>query len=401
MAKSCSVDAGQNIPIMMRRDWIFIFEKGQKAVEILQLISIFILSVLLLITILNAVFGPYLRHAKSSLNFPKVCVLIPARNEEENIGRCLDSLLNQDYPNYNITVLDDDSSDATFSIVSDYSKRYETISCLKGKPLPEKWLGKNWACWQLSQQASGEILLFIDADTWHNERAISATIFWMEKFKLNMLSAFPQQITNSLIEKIIVPMIDIILYTLLPLWFTYLFKSPEMSAANGQWLAIRNKDYQEIGGHLRLKTRVVEDVEMARLCKRSGLKIMTLSGSKMVFCRMYKDFMGIWNGLSKNFFGLTGNNVIILLVMIAIMSLAFILPYIDIIFFKDSFMMWTVLSLVILIRLILALAYGHGIVLSLLFLPLTILIGMIIAVNSFYQSKFGSVSWKGRKVSLN
>jgi chlorobactene glucosyltransferase len=370
-------------------------------VEILQLISFSILTVLLLITILNAVFGPYLRHIKSSANLPRVCVLIPARNEEENIGRCLDSLLDQDYPNYNITVLDDDSSDATFDIVNDYSKRYETISYLKGKPLPENWLGKNWACWQLSQQASGEILLFIDADTWHNERAITATVFWMDKFKLNMLSAFPQQITDNLIEKIIVPIIDIILYTLLPLWFTYISKSPQMSAANGQWLAIRTKNYQEIGGHRRLKTRVVEDVEMARLCKRSGLRIMTLSGSKMVFCRMYQDFIGIWTGLSKNFFGLTGNNIIILLVMMAIMSLAFILPYIAVIFFKSSLIMWTALGFIILLRLILALAFGHHILISLIFFPLTILIGMIIAVNSFYQSKFGSVSWKGRKVSLN
>jgi chlorobactene glucosyltransferase len=369
--------------------------------EILQLISIFILSVLLLITLLNAVFGPYLRYAKSSGTFPKVSVLIPARNEEDNIARCLDSLLKQDYPNYSITVLDDDSSDATFDIVSDYSKRYETISCHKGKPLPEDWLGKNWACWQLSKQASGEILLFIDADTWHHEKAISATVFWMEKFKLNMLSAFPQQITKSLLEKIIVPMIDLILYTLLPLWFTYLFKSPELSAANGQWLAIRNKDYQEIGGHRRLKKRVVEDVEMARLCKKSGLKIMTLSGSKMVFCRMYKDFMGIWSGLSKNFFGLTGNNVFILLVMLAIMSLAYILPYINIFFINYSFTIWTALGLVILLRLVLALAYGHDVFISILCIPLTTIIGMIIAVNSFYQSKFGSVSWKGRKVNLN
>jgi len=369
-------------------------------VETLQFISFSILSMLMLITILNSVFGPYLRQAKGSLNFPRVCILIPVRNEEENIGRCLDSLLNQDYPNYNITVLDDDSSDATFDIVTDYSKRYETISCLKGKPLPEEWLGKNWACWQLSQQASGEIFLFIDADTWHHEKAISATVFWMEKYKLNMLSAFPQQITNSLIERITVPIIDLILYTLLPLWFTYIFKSPKLAAANGQWLAIRNKDYQEIGGHRRLKTRVVEDVEMARLCKRSGLRIMTLSGSKMVFCWMYKDFVGIWTGLSKNFFGLTGNNVLILLVIIAIMSLAFILPYIAVIFFEPFFIMWAALSLVILLRLILALAYGHDIFISILFFPLTILIGMIIAVNSFYQSKFGSVSWKGRKINI-
>ena len=114
---------------------------------------------------------------------------------------------------------------------------------------------------------------------------------------------------------------------LLPLWVVYKVPAPAFAAANGQWIAIRKRTYQKIEGHRILKSRVVEDVEMARLLKAHGFKIITASGKGAVFCRMYHSFREIWLGLNKNFYGLTGKNIITLLFFIILMIMAFIVPY--------------------------------------------------------------------------
>lgn len=327
-------------------------------------------------------------------------MLIPARNEQENIVRCIQSILSQDYPILEIVILDDQSEDKTAEIVAEITRDHPNMYCLTGKALPKGWLGKNWACWQLAQKAKGEILLFVDADTWHENSAVTATIYWMNKYQLSMLSAFPQQITRSFAEKIIVPLIDIILYMLLPLWAVYKFSFTALSAANGQWLAIEKNAYQQIGGHHHLKNRVVEDVEMARLSKRKGLKIMTTSGTGMVFCHMYHRFSDIWAGLSKNFYGLTGNNIVVLLMILVILSIVFILPFVVVTINIGSFWLWIDLILMFFLRTLLAIAYRHNLVISIIFFPITIILGMIISVNSFYQSRYGSIYWKGRKIKI-
>ena len=133
---------------------------------ILLLLSASIIFVFFAITLINILFGPYLRDGTrhSLKSSPTVSVLIPARNEEENITRCIRSMLSQDYPIMELLVLDDQSEDRTAAIVTQFSRDHVNVRCLEGKALPEGWLGKNWACWQLAQRANGEILLFVDDD---------------------------------------------------------------------------------------------------------------------------------------------------------------------------------------------------------------------------------------------
>ena len=113
-----------------------------------MIISLIILCLFCLITAINIICGPYLRRAKQPNRFPLVSVLVPARNEELNIGRCLDSLLNQDYPNLEILALNDNSSDNTGQIIAQYETNHSQVSGYEGESLPADWLGKNWACWQ-------------------------------------------------------------------------------------------------------------------------------------------------------------------------------------------------------------------------------------------------------------
>ncbi|NIS38778.1 glycosyltransferase, partial [Candidatus Saccharibacteria bacterium] len=206
-------------------------------------------------------------------------LLIPARDEAHNIDRCLTDLIGQDYPDYEIIVLDDHSKDNTADIVRGYANQYHHVKLLAGKSLPSGWTGKNWACQQLSEAAGGGFFIFTDADNRYATNAIKNTMGWMQKLNLGFLSAFPQQFTGTLMEKLVIPVIDIFVYGTLPLWMTYYLRSPLFAAANGQWLAFTREAYHRIGGHQGVRNQVVEDVEISRLVKRSGIKMLTTAGT--------------------------------------------------------------------------------------------------------------------------
>ena len=292
-----------------------VYENDQAKNRKLALFSIFYfiiasLLIFLTIAIFNIIFGPFLKQKHELSSKPLVSVLIPARNEEKNIGGCLQSLLAQNYDHFEIRVLDDESTDRTAAIAQEYVNQNSPIRVHSGKPLPEGWTGKNWACHQLSQQAKGDILIFTDADNRFEPAAISYTIGWMQRYQLAMFSVFPQQITSSLFEKLIVPVIDLLLYASLILWLTYHSRFSSLAAANGQWIAIQREAYEKIGGHQAVRRQIVEDVELSRLAKRNGIKILTGAGTDMVYGHMYHSAREVWDGFSKNLFGLVSNRVI-------------------------------------------------------------------------------------------
>src|SRR5579862_1733198 len=135
-----------------------------------------ILALLLLNTINNLRLYHRPAHQPAPVDGPLVSVLIPARNEERSIGRCVESLARQDYPNLEILVLDDQSEDATAAIVEQLAQRYPIVRLLHGQPLPANWHGKAYACAQLAQASRGDWLLFVDADTFHAPDTVSTTL---------------------------------------------------------------------------------------------------------------------------------------------------------------------------------------------------------------------------------
>ena len=202
--------------------------------EIITFIVFLPVLILMFISLTNAVAGPFLSKAEEKLkHFPKVSVMIPARNEENSISNCLNSLKKQTYGNFEVIVLNDRSTDGTLQKILNF-KDEMPLKILNGKDLPEGWLCKNHACHQLSNEATGDIYLFTDADNFYSETALEKTVCYFEDYDLDVLSAFPQQKTESIWEKLVIPNIDTILYSLLPLRFVYLFKSPALTAANGQ-----------------------------------------------------------------------------------------------------------------------------------------------------------------------
>ena len=368
--------------------------------SIYLVIVLLILLIILLTVILNAAAGPFLVRQYVVQNRVKVSVLVPARNEEKNIGTCLLHLVNQDYPNFEIIVLDDQSGDRTEEIITEYVHSYKNIRLIKGKNLEEGWTGKNWACHQLSQHANGDIFIFADADTQHGASAISRTVGWMQKWDLGMLSAFPQQITRTFSEKLIVPVIDFFVYGLLPLWMTYFSKSPAFAAANGQWIAFTADTYLKIYGHEAVKQEIVEDVELSRTAKRNEIKTMTLAGTGSVFCRMYHSPSEVWHGFTKNFYGITGHNSFIFLLIEIILLVCAVLPFILIFLQPDSIILMAVIFLNLLIRTILALRFKHPLLVSILLHPVSILYAAVIGFNSYYQFHWGHFQWKNRNIKI-
>ncbi len=151
-------------------------------------------GVFLSIVIYNYFSAPEIINSPPSKMYEqRLSILIPARNEENNIGKCLDSILKQSFSNYEVIVLDDESTDSTSAIVEQYAVKDDRIKLIKGKPLPKGWLGKNWACHQLAKNAKGNLLFFVDADIRLAENAVASAINNYKKNNVKMLSVFPTQ----------------------------------------------------------------------------------------------------------------------------------------------------------------------------------------------------------------
>lgn len=363
--------------------------------------AMFVLILLLGITLYNILRGPELRNSPDLKSYPMVSVLIPARNEEKNIGRCLESLHSQDYPNFEIIVLDDQSEDNTASMIKFWQTKFPKLKLVHGKTLPAGWTGKNWACHQLSEVAQGDYSIFADADTRHHPDAIRDTIGWMQQYQTGVFSAFPQQVTQTFAEKLLVPLLDVILYASLPLWSIYSSRFPSMTAANGQWLAFRKKIYKKLGGHELVKNEVVEDLAIVRLAKRQRIRVLSTTGTDRIYTRMYRSFSEIWDGFSKNMYGIFSTKKVLFFSTLTGIFLLSVFPFG--LLFLPEFQMFALflIGLNFLIRFLLALKYKHSLLLSTFLHPVAMMLLLAMAVNSFYTVRTNQIVWKNRKVQYN
>ena len=201
----------------------------------MNLEMLIILAVTVLSTLLLYIAQSNLRNLKRLRNSDDqnatdlVSILIPARNEFHTLKRCLDSLLNVDYPNLEILVLNDRSTDETGTLVEDYKTKDQRIKLLQGDKLPDGWIGKHWACHQLSEAANGTIILFIDADTVLNRSIVSKSVMAMKKQNSDLLSLIPGRKGSCLIEKLTFPLIDWMTLCWLPVKLASSSKSPYLS----------------------------------------------------------------------------------------------------------------------------------------------------------------------------
>jgi chlorobactene glucosyltransferase len=357
-----------------------------------------ILGLVLSVTLFNVLTAPLVSRGPKPLNTYFVSLLIPCRNEANNIATCVSHLLQQDYSRFEVLVLDDQSDDDTAAIVRSFAKQDGRVRLLKGQSLPDGWTGKNWACHQLSRQATGEFLIFTDADNFFSTDAVSKTVGWMEAYQLDLFSAFPQQITATWSEKWVVSFFDLTVYALLPLWLTYRSSFPSLAAANGQWLAIRKGAYERLGGHEAVRQQVVEDVELARRSKQLGMSILTASGRDAVQGRMYRSLHEVWSGFAKNAFGLMGFRPLPFMIFLLLLFLLCILPYGLVFVATVRTLALVMVAMNVLIRGLVALKFKQPVWHSMVFHPLAIVLVLALAIHSMISFYHDGVVWKGRRI---
>lgn len=384
-------------------------------VLIYHLLVIGVLSFVLLNFLLNQLAVPrlYPRKIKPS-DAPLVSILIPARNEEAVIERCLHSLQSQDYPNYEIILLDDQSSDRTAEIAraAGFGEDDARFRLLSGTPLPEGWIGKPWACHQLAQAARGEYLLFTDADTAHAPFALSAAMGEAVDRKADLLTLWPEQETKTWSEKWVIPIIYVAAAGAIPHWLLRLgqieprvrnFLSAKqwrgMGAANGQYVLFSRKGYDQIGGHTAVKNHMVEDVSFGRIVAgktREGMVLVNCDGTGVVKTRMYQNFPQLWEGFTKNAWPIFDGNFVAFCIGLTGQFLVFVGPFLLI--WLANFSWLTILFqifLIYLLRVIFSLRYRtswQGTILH----PLGYILATAIAINSYVQSRRKGLVWKGR-----
>ena len=234
-------------------------------------------------------------------NPPRISVCVPARNEARGIQACLQSLLNQDYPNFEVIAIDDHSTDSTGNIIRTLAQENTCLKVLKAADLPEDWLGKPFALNQAFKIAQGEYLLFTDADPVFKPTALNTAVHAMRERELDVLTLMPQAEFRSFWERAVQPVIFGFIASLTR--FRDVNDPGHTSAMGfGAFLMFRRAAYEKIGGHEAGKADVLEDVLIAKRAKQAGLKLFVADGKQLFSIRMYFGLKEIWFGWQKNMF---------------------------------------------------------------------------------------------------
>ncbi len=346
-----------------------------------------------LIALLNFVFRADYSKSKTSTN-GLVSVIIPVRNESKNIENILNDLSSQSYKNLEIIIVDDDSEDNTSEIVLEQSHSDKRIQLIASGLTDERWLGKNHACFRGANQAKGKYLLFLDADVRLDQEAIASVLGYLEKSHTVFLSVFPKQILSNKEVKEIVPLMNYILLSLLPLFLVRYSKFSSLSAANGQLMLFETEVYRAFEPHKKFRNEKVEDIHIARFLKKKRFKIACLTGNDDISCKMYDNQEEAMEGFSKNIVGFFGNSFSAAIIfwfvsLTGILWIVFLLPWIYTILY---------ITLTIGIRTYISLASKQSIRenISMHFVQILNL-GWLIAISLKHKIN-KSYQWKGRNI---
>lgn len=231
-------------------------------------------------------------------NFPKVSIILPARNEEKYIARCLDSLLKQDYPNFEIIAINDSSTDRTEVIMQHYAARDPRILVVNAKSKPVGWVGKNWACYQGYLRATGNLLLFTDADTVHLPSTMSLSVKHLILENLDALTAIPKLLCKDFWTKITLPMLSTFLYSR----FSALrVNDPKTKIGYffGSFFIISRRTYEKVGTHKAVRHEIIEDGALGGKVKEEKFMMKMVRGDNYIEAIWARDFHTLWHGLRR------------------------------------------------------------------------------------------------------
>jgi len=242
---------------------------------------------------------PYLdKFGNTSKEIPKVSIILPARNEEKFIGTCLESFVRQDYTNYEIITVDDSSDDDTWKIIEKYANKSEKVIPVKANSKPDGWMGKNWACIEGFKRATGDLLLFTDADTRYSEKVISLAVAHLLSEKLDVLTVIPRLLCLDNITKITLPMLSTFLHSR---YSALNVNNPKKGIGYffGSFFIIKKEIYEKIGTHEKVKHEIIEDGALGKITKESGFALKMVRGEHLLDAVYSRSPKEMWNGLER------------------------------------------------------------------------------------------------------
>ncbi|CAN5509601.1 glycosyltransferase family 2 protein [soil metagenome] len=359
--------------------------------DLLFLVAALYLGLQFAVLVSNLAFFPVLRPGRVA-RLPRVSVLVPARDEAHNLPETLPRLLAQGA--LEVLVLDDGSSDRTPSVLEEHAARHPTLRVLKGAPLPRGWSGKNWACQQLAEAARGDLLVFTDADVRWGAGTLPALLAFRQRARADYLSVWPRQLTHSLMERLTVPLIDMVLLGGLPYLGVRYAPVASLSAGNGQLMLWTRAAYWGVGGHRAVRASVLEDVKMGQLAKATGCRVALAVGGRMIGTRMYRGHDEVVAGFSKSLLAVHLGSPWALGLSLLLNTLAYSLPYLFALWSPQ----WLLLAALGLVQRALTCLKTRRNPLEAFLQPLMAYPLWLIGVRALWRR--GGYEWKGRSYEL-
>jgi hopene-associated glycosyltransferase HpnB len=344
-------------------------------------------------------------------DWPSVTVVVPARNEADELPKTIPTICAMDYPGLRVVVVDDQSDDATPAVLEKLKSEHANLIVVRAADRPAGWCGKPWAVTQGVAHANTDLTLFTDADILFHPLALRQAVRLMQAGNYDCVSLFPHLILESKLERLGLAGLVTVLMLMFP---TGLVNRPKssMAMAAGGFILVRRLAYERIGGHESVKSQIIEDVNLARKLKASGAVLHSRFTTDLCATRMYEGFDDLWEGLSKNAYAgmeyqprkfWVGTIVGLLIAVLPPIYLTGSLV-IALATFPANPKLWTIVGLSAAINLFMILIHARTVrQLKLspiygLLLPASAALYLLIAMSSFYQHHFkGGNVWKGRR----
>ena len=325
---------------------------------------------------------------------PFVSIIVPARDEERSIERSVRGFLAQDYPAFEVIVVDDRSSDSTGPILDGIAAQDARLVVVHGEEPPPGWLGKPWALHQGSLRAKGELLLFVDADIDYAPQALRAGVEHIAASDAAMVFLFTNFETHGFWEAAMMPSIPMTPF-LLPLWLGERFPLTWLAIGGGTGNLIRREEYDAVGGHEALRDAVVDDVGLAQHVRRNGHKTEIARTERLVSVRMYHGLGEIVRGFTKNIFAVFGRSYLLALFFVTGTLVFHLLPFF--LALTGDPIAFAVVALIIVTRLVFFASLGYPLWSALLLHPLTTVVWVWILLRSVWIVGIRrNLTWRGR-----
>lgn len=331
-----------------------------------------------------------------------VSLLVPARNEAQSILVCLDALLAQDHPNFEVIVLDDRSDDDTAVLVRSIDD--PRLRLVSGTELPDGWTGKNWACHQLSQQARGDVLCFVDADTVLEASAVSEALAVMRDEDADLVTLLLAAEDATVPQAVLLPIVNFALLGLFPLALMHHTRVEKLALALGPFIMVTRQGYDAAGGHAASPGHVVDDVQLCRSVKATGRRVRLANGTAVARTRWYETTSETWNGFSKNAFGALNNNLLlaatVVLLVVPMLCAPFVRVGLGLLGGSVPMEVLIQMLLILAVRVVTAVA-GRDPLWSVPLHPVAVVFwGAALAKSVVLSMTGSSVEWRGRLVAV-